>query len=196
MSTDKLKWAAFGLVLGIIGGGIGNAAADKWLPGITRFEIIQAQQIQIVNAAGKSLAILGDMSGDGRLAIFDGAGNALAILGKSPLSDGGVLSLYNDAGENVTMLDAHSGGGVLILNNSVGERAASLEVHKGAGGLVVYESGGFEAGNPAAVLAAAPGGGSLRLNNKAGEVVAVLEENKGTGVIAIRNKDQRVLGLP
>ena len=50
--------------------------------------------------------------------------------------------------------------------------------------------------NRAAILEAIPHGGGLRLNNKAGESVAVLEAHKGAGVLAIRNKNLRVLALP
>ena len=105
---DKLKWAAFGLALGIIGGGIGNAAADKWLPGVTRFDTIEARQIEIVNG--------------GALTISDTNGNAVVVLASD--RDGGGLALRNSARKTAAVVAAGLEGGRLIIQHAMGNQVA------------------------------------------------------------------------
>ena len=103
MSKDKLKWAALGLAVGIMGGSIGAAAADKWLPGVTRFETIEAREILIRNEAGKPVAGLrAHTDGGGMLAIYNEAGEVVA--GLIAHTDGGMLAIYNEAGKPVARL--------------------------------------------------------------------------------------------
>ncbi len=115
---DKLKWAAFGLALGIIGGGIGNAAADKWLPGVTRFDTIEARRLKIINDKGKQVAELTTgIDGVGLMTIYNNRLKPVAHL-TANLGGGGVLGIYDDRGEQVVGLAAlTNGGGLTIFNN-------------------------------------------------------------------------------
>ena len=134
MSRDKLKWAAFGLVMGIIGGGIGAAAADKWFPGK-----IVATEIVILNEAGKEVALLG-ASGGGKLILYNQAGEPGALLG---VSDGGILTIFNEAGKQVALLDASpSGGGLLSIYNAAGKKSAVLFAIDSGGGAAHQRRGG------------------------------------------------------
>lgn len=185
---DKLKWAAFGLALGIIGGGIGNAAADKWLPGVTRFDTIEARQIEIVNGRGVVVVRLrsalheidlsdqkptpGVWSGNGVLEIVDAYGKIAAHLttGKS----GGGLIIYNKAGSQVAALGAaESGGGHLQVFNVAGQKVAGLYGKpSGYGGVLeVYRIGEHKV---ASLAVTNDGGGALSIFNAGGKTVATL----------------------
>ncbi len=127
MRKNKLKWAAFGLALGIIGGGIGNAAADKWYPGVTRFETIQAREIVISNKAGEIVAMLAPTpAGDGSVLYFrNSTDRPVASIGAHP--DGGRLLIYNKAGDLVAVIGAHpDGDGGPDIRNNAGKQIATL----------------------------------------------------------------------
>lgn len=184
MSKGKLTWAAFGLVLGILSGAIGAAGANKWYPGLTRFEEIEAQKIRIVNAAGKTVAELSAETSGGWLSIHDVAGQTLANLGAMP--QGGFLSINNALGEGVADLRADlQGGGGLTINDAAGEFALRLSVFPGRGGaLDIYNA----PGKTVAKLSAYPEGGTLEIYNAAHRVVASLTGDSASGGgLRIRN---------
>ena len=121
MNKDKLKWATFGLALGIIGGGIGAAGANKWLPGVTRFEKIEAREILIRNEAGERIAALGARKdGTGGLEIYTATGNVAASL-EGAEGHGGGLAIYNAAGNKSVVLFGIESGGVLMIHDGTGK---------------------------------------------------------------------------
>ena len=127
MSKAKLKWAAFGLAVGIIGGGVGAAGANRWYPGVTRFETIEAREVVIRNKAGEIVAMLAPTpAGDGSVLYFrSSADRPVASLGAHP--NGGILLIYNKAGDQVAVVGAHpDGDGGLDIRNKTGEPAAVL----------------------------------------------------------------------
>lgn len=156
MSKDRLRWAAIGLALGIIGGGVGAAGANRWYPGVTRFETIRAQEIQIVNTGGKLAAMIRSDSDGGTLSVLNTAGEPVVMLFAD--SDGsGKLSVCNAAREPVAGIGADSdGGGLLSVTNAAGKPAAALGTHKNGAVLELYNA----AGNLVAKLPAGESGGT------------------------------------
>lgn len=201
MGKDKLTWtclrsvlrcwqAAFGLALGIIGGGIGNAAADKWYPGTTRFETIEAQKIMIVNKMGK--IVLGDQEHAGfpyaiGLKIFNDTDKETVSLGAGvggggfitiKSSNGGLtsfgggslsLSKLNKRNKRYLFLRLDSNG--LHMRNTADNKLIWLRRDDEYAGLFIYNALGKEVVDVGASL---NGGGFMRIGNKRGHTVARL----------------------
>lgn len=171
MGKDKLKWAAIGLAVGIIGGGIGAAGANKWYPGVTRFETIQVQEIRIVDTAGNQVA---ELDGDGEVpGLYGGEGG------------GGMLTFYKPDGNLIVALGAYRDGGGLAIRNAARKSAAVLASGPDGGMLTIQNS----AGNQVARLYADSddGSGRLEILNRSGMLLAMVSEVLGAGQMEIYN---------
>ncbi len=219
MSKDSLKWAAFGLALGIIGGGIGAAGANKWYPGVTRFETIQVQEIRIVDTAGNQVA---ELDGDGEvpglyggeggamLTFYKPDGNLVVALGAN--RDGGGLAIRNAARKSAAVLAAGPNGGRLIIQNAAGNQVARLypdgggrleifddwdklvaQVVSSAGGgqmEIYYTAAGGKSGEKAvAILGPVANGGGISFRDLQGNTRAAVGTDMSGGYIIIRDKD-------
>ena len=127
MSKDKVKWLLIGLALGIIGGGIGTAAGNKWFPGVTRFEKIEAREIVIRNDAGKRVVKLFASGNDGILAMENAAVGLPAVMLAASSGGGGGLIIHNAAGKPVVSLaTSYNNDGLLNITNAAGTLVATL----------------------------------------------------------------------
>ncbi len=196
MSKDKLKWAAFGLALGIIGGGVGAAGANRWYPGVTRFETIQAQEIRIVNggnltisdANGNAVVVLGSDRDGGGLAVLNSAGKTAAVVAAG--LEGGRLIVQNAAGNQVARLYADGGGRLEILDRFQMLVAITREV-LGAGQMEVYytAAGGKSGEKAVAILGPVANGGGISFRDLQGNTRAAVGTDVLGGYIIIRDKD-------
>lgn len=207
MSKDKLKWAAFGLVLGIIGGGIGNAAADKWFPGVTRFETIQAQEIRIVNGGiltisdenGNPVVVLASDRDGGGLAVRNSEGKTAAVVAAGP--DGGRLIVQNAAGNQVARLyvDSDDGAGRLEILDRSGMLLAMVGEVLGAGQMEIYKTsaGGKSGEKVLAILGKFIDGGAVSFRDLQGKNTAIVGTDRLGGLIRLWDKDgKRVFERP
>ena len=196
MGKDKLKWAAFGLALGIIGGGIGNAAADKWYPGVTRFETIQAQEIRIVNGGiltisdenGNPVVVLASDRDGGGLAVRNSAGKTAAVVAAG--LEGGRLIVQNATGNQVARLYADGGGRLEILDQFE-MLVANVSETLGAGQMEIYytAAGGKSGGKAVAILGPVANGGGISFRDLQGNTRAAVGTDMSGGYIFIRDKD-------
>ena len=207
MSKEKLKWAAFGLAVGIIGGGIGAASANKWYPGITRFETIQAQEIRIVNGGiltisdenGNPVVVLASDRDGGGLAILNSAGKTAAVVAAG--LEGGRLIVQNAAGNQVARLyvDSDDGTGRLEILDRSGMLLAMVSEVLGAGQIEIYKTsaGGKSGEKVLAILGELIDGGAISFRDLQGKNTATVGTDRLGGIIRLWDKDgKRVFERP
>ena len=102
---------------------------------------IVCRKIKVVNAKGKTVAILEDSGvvGGGNLSIYNGAGKRVIYTGAQVLFGNGFLDIYNKAGQEVVTANAlFDGSGSLAIYNSEENIFFVVEINENKEGLVSF----------------------------------------------------------
>ncbi len=128
-----------------------QAGLQQILSDTLQVQTLQARTLQIVNAAGEVVAIIGsDNVGDGLLLVGNVAGAAVAAISVDQSGNGDISVIENNASVAGMGVD-QSGNGLVASSNASGSSFAALRSDQaGNAGLIV--SSGSESGGGAVIL--------------------------------------------
>ena len=175
-----------------------QAGLQQILSDTLRVQTLQTRTLQIVNAAGGVVAIIGsDPAGNGILLVGNVAGAAVAAISADQAGNGDISVIENNASVAGMGVD-QAGNGVVAASNALGSSFTLLGADdSGNAGLIV--SGGSESGTGAVILGLDETGnglvstvsssGSLALlgaddSGNAGLIIGTASES-GTGVVIL-----------
>jgi len=135
-SNRRLRNAVRALsLLGVAMVAMGAAAAQS-------FDSLQARSLQIVDASGKPVVVLGEDKGHGFAVFFDGAGKPKVQMSASDL--GGSFALKGRSGADLIVVGpGEKGDGAIVTYTATGLEHVKLgTTYDGAGAVTTYSGDG------------------------------------------------------
>lgn len=154
-----------------------------------RVQTLQARTLQIVNASGGVVAIIGsDNVGDGILLVGNTAGEAVAAISVDQSGNGDISVIENNAPVAGMGAD-QAGNGLVASSNASGSSFAVLSSDQaGNAGLLVGSSSETGAGAVIVDLDAA-GNGSVGAISASGSIVGLGVDAAGDAAVLVRNRE-------
>ncbi|MDE2832611.1 MAG: hypothetical protein OXN20_21040 [Gemmatimonadota bacterium] len=166
-----------------------QAGLQQILSDTLRVQTLQASTLQIVNAAGGVVAIIGsDNVGDGILLVGNAASEAVAAISVDQAGNGDISVIENNT--SVAGMGAdQAGNGLVASSNASGSSFVVLSSDQsGNAGLIVGSSS--ETGAGAAILGLdEAGNGSVGAVSAAGSIVGLGVDAAGDAAVLVRNRE-------
>ena len=166
-----------------------QAGLQQILSDTLTVQTLQARTLQIVNAAGGVVAIIGsDTAGDGILLVGNAVGAAVAAISVDQSGNGDISVIKNNT--SVAGMGADQAGNGLVASSNVsGSSFAALSANNaGNAGLIV--GGSSESGTGAVILGLDnAGNGSVGTISASGSIVGLGVDAAGDAAVLVRNRE-------
>ena len=183
-SRSHYRLALVAVVLALVG----VACTSMGNKNVT-FDTVTVRTLRVESDAGKEVALLKAMGGDGALYIYNNLGINVVTL---RAVGGGSLSISNNSGQGVVGLGSRGDGGNPEFEFDLSDMpgwVAPLRPTKYDGGYLIISN---NSGKFVADLSADETGGYLNISNKTGkEVVQAYADEYGNGVVGAYNHKRK-----
>ena len=166
-----------------------QSGALQILSDTLRVSTLQTRTLQIVNAAGGPVAIIGsDAGGNGILLVGNAAGAAIAAISVNQSGNGDISVIENNVSVAGMGVD-QAGNGVVAASNAPGSSFTLLGADdSGNAGLIV--GGSSESGTGAVILGLdEAGNGSVGAISTSGSIVGLGVDAAGDAAVLVRNRE-------
>jgi hypothetical protein len=152
-------------------------------------DVLRAQRVEIVDASGKPMVVLGQQNGFGFAALLDSLGNYRIQL--NALLPGGTVTVKNARGHELLMLGHDAdGNGNIRTSSANGSLLAEVGASDNRGTMITYDSAGHEHVKLGTTYGGA--GAVTTFNAQGSRLIALTASTKGDGIIAAFDPNGRV----